>query len=113
PAEMSRWRVSPKLDGNRPLLDLAGRWETQLSIPIHCFLFDARIFRDHGIRLDERLPNHVDWECWMRVAELPVHWHYLDEALAVYRLSPTSLTRNHRRMREGFVAALDKQLDRH
>jgi glycosyltransferase involved in cell wall biosynthesis len=103
-------RLPARLNHDRVLLDMAHRWETELTIPIHSFLFDARIFKDHGIRLDESLPNHVDWDCWLRIARLPTRWHYLEEQLAIYRLNPTSLTRNHRRMRDGFVAAIDKHL---
>jgi hypothetical protein len=47
----------------RPIEDIAARWETEFGIPIHCFLFDARVFRDHGIDFDERLANHEDWDC--------------------------------------------------
>src|SRR5215813_4211589 len=51
-----RLRMSPLFIYRKPMYDLALRWETELSIPIHCFLFDARIFRDHGVRFDETCP---------------------------------------------------------
>lgn len=106
-------RLSPRLDAGRPLQDLAWRWETELSIPIHCFLFDARLFRERGVRFDERLPNHVDWDCWMQMAAHPVRWIYVDEVLAVYRITPNSITKDRRVMRRGFVHAIEKHLTRH
>lgn len=96
----------------KPIYDLALRWETELSIPIHCFLFDSRIFRDHGIRFDESLVTHVDWECWMRVFALEPESLFLDRLLAIYRKSGPmtgNLTSDPRAMYAGFVSALAKQ----
>lgn len=93
----------------RPIYDLALRWEMDFSIPIHCLLFDARIFTDHGIRFDESLLNHEDWECWMRVFALQPESLFIDKVLAVYRCSSGSITRNRRAMYAGFLAAVAKQ----
>jgi glycosyltransferase involved in cell wall biosynthesis len=93
----------------KPIYDLALRWEMDLSIPIHCFLFDARIFTDHGIRFDESLLNHEDWECWMRVFALPPESLFIDKVLALYRSSSGSLTSNRGAMYAGFLAAVAKQ----
>ena len=96
----------------KPIYDLALRWETEMSIPIHCFLFDSRIFRDHGIRFDESLPTHSDWECWMRVFALEPESLFLGRMLAIYRKSgPTTgnLTSDPHAMYAGFVSALEKQ----
>ena len=93
----------------RPIYDLALRWETDLCIPIHCFLFDSRIFGDHGIRFDESLLNHEDWECWMHVFALQPESLFIDKVLALYRPSPGSLTSNRRAMYAGFLAAVAKQ----
>lgn len=92
-----------------PLYDLALRWEVDLSIPIHCFLFDSRIFTDHGLRFDESLLNHEDWECWMHVFALQPESLFVDRVLALYRLSSGSITSNRRAMYAGFLAALAKQ----
>ena len=52
---------------SRPVLDMALRWEWDFSIPIHTALFDGRIFRDLGVRFDHNLPNHEDWDMWVRL----------------------------------------------
>lgn len=104
--------VPPTFALRKPIYDLALRWETEMSIPIHCFLFDARIFREHGIRFDESLPTHSDWECWMRVFALEPESLFLGRPLAIYRKSGPltgSLTSDPRAMYSGFVSALAKQ----
>ncbi|MGH7645624.1 MAG: glycosyltransferase, partial [Gemmatimonadales bacterium] len=101
--------LPPCLDHDRPLADLATRWERSLSIPVHCFLLDRRLFSEHGIRFDERLPNHEDWDCWMEILRLDPALHYVDAKLAVYRLSAQSMSRDRPRMRRGFLRAIRKQ----
>jgi hypothetical protein len=46
---------------------MAARWETQLSIPIHSFLFDAGLFREGRVTFAESLATHEDWDCWIRL----------------------------------------------
>lgn len=101
-------RVPTTFIYRKPIYDLALRWELDLSIPIHCFLFDSRIFSDHGIRFDESLLNHEDWECWMHVFALQPESLFLDRVLALYR-SSGSITSNRRAMYAGFLAASAKQ----
>lgn len=100
----------PRLLMARPIEDMAARWETELSIPIHCFLFDARLFREHGISFDERLPNHEDWDCWMRILALDPAVSRVPQALAISRYHQSSMSRNVSRMRRGFFKAIDGQL---
>ena len=47
--------------------ELITRWETSLIIPPHCFLFSSHFFLKDGIRFDESLPNHEDFDCWLRI----------------------------------------------
>lgn len=100
----------PRFQMDRPIEDIAARWETGISIPIHCFLFDARLFREHGICFDERLPNHEDWDCWMRIFALNPRIEHVPRALAIYRQYPGSVSRNLERMRRTFRTAVDAQL---
>ncbi len=106
-------RVPPRLDHEGPLADLARGWETSVSIPAHCFLLERRIFTEFGIRFNERLPSHEDWDCWMRVLELKPTLRYVDQTLAVYRRRPDSVSSNRRLMRRGFLRAVELQLRRH
>jgi glycosyltransferase involved in cell wall biosynthesis len=100
----------PRFRMARPIEDIAARWETELSIPIHCFLFDSRLFRERGILFDERLPNHEDWDCWMRVLASDPEVLLVPQPLVISRYHPRSMSRNAKRMRRGFLAAIDTQL---
>jgi glycosyltransferase involved in cell wall biosynthesis len=101
--------VDPRFRSNNSLKELILRWETEISIPIHCFLLDARFFTDHKIRFDERLQNHVDWDCWIEVFALRPRVLFLDAKLAVYRVHSASMCRNMANMRRGFLKAIAKQ----
>ena len=100
----------PRFVMQRPLWDIALRWETGLSIPMHCFLFDARFFRECDIRFDEELANHEDWDCWMRIFALdPIIFH-MPEILAIYRLHDNSIcSTDTRKLAIGFEKAIHKQ----
>ena len=99
----------PLLEAGYALQDLAHGWETKLSIPIHCFLFDARIFKECGIRFDESLPNNEDWDCWMNVLALNPRLFYVDDKYAIYRLHADARTSDNALMRKGFLKAIRKQ----
>jgi len=101
--------LSPRFISPNPLHDLILRWEARMSIPIHCFLFDAVFFREHAIRFSELLPNHEDWECWMNIFKRGPIVRYLTRPLAVYRIHPHSMARDKRRMTDGFLQALALQ----
>jgi glycosyltransferase involved in cell wall biosynthesis len=99
----------PKLKMFSTLHDLALRWEDDLSIPTHCFLFDARFFTDNKIRFDESLPNHEDWDCWMKISTFDPHVIHIDSKLAVYRVHAASMSRQRKKMGKGFLSAIYKQ----
>ena len=100
----------PRFTTARPIWDLASRWETELSIPIHCFLFDARLFTDLGVQFDEGLPSHEDWDCLMQIFKIEPKVVHVAGALAVYRLHPASLSKNQAKMAQGYDLALEKQI---
>lgn len=99
----------PRFVMQRPLWDIASRWETGFSIPMHCFLFDARFFNELGIRFDEELANHEDWDCWIRIfTSDPIIFH-ISEVLAIYRLHDDSICTDSRKLAIGFEKAIRKQ----
>lgn len=102
------WRLNVR----EPFLDLIRRWESDLCIPPFCFLFDARIFREHNIRFDEELPNHEDWDCWIRIFAVPATVHLIDQCLGIYRQNAQSMSQNLERMRDGYLAAIDRLIAR-
>ncbi|MBI2435279.1 MAG: glycosyltransferase [Candidatus Hydrogenedentes bacterium] len=109
--EISSRRPFPLIDTEAPLLDLALRWEKGLSIPCHTYLFDARLFRNRHVRFDESLPNHEDWDCWMRIFAQHPKVVFIDQKLAVYRRHEVSMCRDEALMRRGWIMALRKQLE--
>ncbi|MBS3952717.1 MAG: glycosyltransferase [Methylomicrobium sp.] len=102
-------RSPSRLVMRNALYDVALRWETRLSIPVHCFLFDARFFSEFNIRFDQSLPNHEDWDCWMRIFALAPETKVVPEALAIYRKTSDSLCKNKEAMYMGFKQAIVKQ----
>ena len=99
----------PRFITQKPLWDIASRWETGLSIPMHCFLFDARFFRDQGIQFDENLSDHEDWDCWLRIFALEPTVLHVPAELAIYRLHSDAITVNHVKLKLGFTKAIRKQ----
>lgn len=99
----------PRFVMQRRLWDIASRWETEFSIPMHCFLFDARIFREQGVRFDEELPNHNDWDCWMQVFALDPTVFHVPEVLAIYRLHDDTICADPQKLAIGFSKAIRKQ----
>ena len=93
----------------RGLYDIASRWESEFSIPCHCFLFDARFFREYRIRFDESLPNHEDWDCWMQIFALDPLVFHIGEVLAIYRLHDDSICVDSGKLAIGFEKAIRKQ----
>lgn len=106
-------RLSPVLQKEDPLDDLILKWETQLSIPPHCFLFDAAFFKEYEVRFDESLPTHEDWDCWMNVFALNPKVFYIDRPLADYRMRNKSMCSNRLKMRKGYLMAINMQMRKH
>ena len=105
--------LTPKFHSENALHDLILRWETEMSIPVHCFLFDARFFKEHNIKFDERLPNHEDWDCWMNIFSLKPKVYYIDQQLAIYRIHTDSMVYNRKIMKTGFIKAIHSQRRRY
>lgn len=99
----------PRFIMEKPLWDIASRWESELTIPIHCFLFDARFFKERCIRFDETLKNHEDWDCWMQIFALSPKVFHVPEVLAIYRLHNDSICVDHEKLAIYFDLAIRKQ----
>jgi glycosyltransferase involved in cell wall biosynthesis len=102
--------VSPKIDFSNPIEDLIIRWETTLSIPCNAFLFKASVFKDYNIKFDCSLFNHEDIDCWLYIFKLSPQIFYISEKLCVYRKYEGSMSKNMKRMGEGFLQVLGKHI---
>ena len=91
---MTTGRDCPKLLSDNPFHEIASRWEVDLTLPAHCFLFDARLFASRNVQFDEDLPNHEDWDCWLRLFRCAPPIVLVEAHLAIYRLSASSNSKN-------------------
>ena len=79
------------------------KWSV-LSIPIHCGLFDSRLFFD--FRFPEDLKAYEDWVMWLNIMNKEPDVFFIDQPLAFYRRHPQSLTRNPQFMDENLKRAM-------
>lgn len=92
----------PFLDATDPVVHVARDWASPtLCIPVHSWLFDARIFDEHHVRFDGRLHALEDFECWLRVLELGPLIIRTRARLAVYRWHEGQTTLDGARMIKG------------
>ncbi|MDY0039060.1 MAG: glycosyltransferase family 2 protein [Desulforhabdus sp.] len=104
---------SPILCDKNPFNDIMLKWETELSIPMHCFIFDAVFFKKFGIAFDETLQANEDWDCWMNIFALNPTVVFVDKTLAYYRRKKESRSSNRLKMRNSYLIAINKQIQRH
>jgi GT2 family glycosyltransferase/predicted O-methyltransferase YrrM len=110
---LERRYLSPKTNNGSFFYSLVTDWETRFSVPVHCFLFKSSLFLDHNIKFDVSLPNHEDWDCWVRVFSLNPKVVYVDAKLAIYRIKSSSMCSNRALMRYGFLESLNKYLQKY
>ncbi len=80
------------------------KWETLFSIPIHCGLFDFKLFKD--FKFPEELRAKEDWVMWLFIFQKNNNVYFLDQPMAFYRLNPTGMTRNLKHMHENHIKAV-------
>lgn len=103
-------RLAVEVSEQAPRLDIAARWEHEVSIPIHAPLFPRALVDAVVPAFDTQLPNHEDFDFWLRVLKHAAGLRLLPQPLAVYRVGPHSMSRDTRRMWAGFRQALNKQI---
>jgi len=100
--------ATPRFVSDNQRIELLCRWESSLVIPVHAFLFARQCFGPDGIMFDERLANHEDWDCWMRLSHSGCRFIKTDGSLVIYRMSPNSLSRQREAMLNGFEQAIEQ-----
>ncbi len=102
--------LNPEFRTKNYLFELISGWGTKISIPCHCFLFNRSLFSENEIFFDESLPNHEDWDCWMKILGLKPEVYYIDKKLAIYRIRQSAMCKDPGLMKLGFLNAIRKQI---
>jgi glycosyltransferase involved in cell wall biosynthesis len=66
------------------------QWEEFFTIPIHCGLFEASLFK--SFRFPENLKAKEDWVMWVSLFYQDCEAVFINEALALYRRNPDSMS---------------------
>ncbi|MEW4925268.1 glycosyltransferase family 2 protein [Algibacter sp. 2305UL17-15] len=66
------------------------KWQDPFSVPIHCGLFEASLFKT--IRFPENVTAQEDWIVWVTLFKSDCKAAFIDKPLAFYRLNPLSRT---------------------
>jgi len=103
----------PTFKRHSPLEELIDRWESELSIPVHAFLFDRKLFEAPAVRFDEAIPNHEDWDCWLQLFQREVYIVHVAQELVTYRIRPGSMSSNEWMMWKGIERVCRKHIALH
>lgn len=79
-------------------------WEKTFTIPIHCGLFDIRLFKN--FKFPEELKAKEDWIMWLTIFQENISVNFIDEPLAFYRTHPESMTNNNILMKDSMTSAI-------
>lgn len=107
--EPVRKYLSPIFKTKNYVFELINRWEKSLSIPCHCFLFSTNMVTENTIRFDETIKNHEDWDFWMNLFRQRPMVSFIPKELAIYRVHSSSMSRNYKEMKIGFIKSIKKQ----
>jgi len=66
------------------------QWEEVFSIPIHCGLFDASLFK--SFKFPEHIKAKEDWVMWVSLFKTDCKVVFIAKPLAFYRRNPESMT---------------------
>jgi glycosyltransferase involved in cell wall biosynthesis len=97
---------SRSLDLRDPVRDLIVSWERDLHIPPTCFLFRRSDLT--GVRFDDTLPTHEEWDFYLRLLLDGRRLIAMPDVLVSYRRHADSLSRDPRAMKIGLEQVLEK-----
>lgn len=107
--QIDGWTLGNNLKLETPLYDFAVRWEHSFSIPIHAALFPSSLLNKIKPVFDESLPNHEDWDMWMRIVPEADSVTCIPSIHAIYRMCHGTMSRQPDLMWQGFRSAIRKQ----
>ncbi|CAJ0888396.1 hypothetical protein AMST5_03874 [freshwater sediment metagenome] len=97
-------------DGNLSIYELCADWETRIIMPPHCILYSRELI-DKGLRFDESLPTHEDWDFLVGAFLECKSVVHTPGPFAIYRRHSSNMSSKHAAMRAGYIAAIDKRLN--
>lgn len=103
------WSYRARVDEADPLRDIVMYWGTQIIIHPACFLLDARLFTEHGVRHDETIRANEDYDLWIKVFACKPRIFRSDEKLVGYRMVLGSVSDNKARLRSTFFHIIREQ----
>ena len=80
------------------------KWDTAFSIPIHCGLFESKLFKD--FRFPEELKAKEDWIMWLSLFQKEIQVSFIDKPLVYYRVHKKSMTNSAKFMQENHLKAI-------
>ena len=89
-----------KFNDKNAYSELIKKWEKDLSIAIHCFMFKKEVFKKVGV-FDTNLPNHEDWDFHIRCAKSELKFSHLPIITAYYRIHDNSMAQDGKKMEAG------------
>jgi hypothetical protein len=101
------WGERHWFDESRPLQDMILNWGSGIIIHPACFLLDSRIFKEHGIRHSEDIGGDCDFDLWTKVFALRLKCSRLDRELVGYRIVPSSISKDLRKMRRSYFRIIE------
>lgn len=102
PASLEDWSPSA----------LYSRWEREISIPIHTAVFDRMLFANGGVRFPEEQASKEDYVFWVRAATILKKPLLLKRTVALYTVSPNSMSRRSAAMNAlGWLQAVETLAD--
>jgi len=99
-----------RFQSDNPLKEIVLNWENIISIPTHAYFFTTNIFRNKGLRFDEKITTCEDIDCWIRILQLKPHLLFIGEQLAYYRNSPGTMSKNLEKVWKGHVQVMEKHM---
>lgn len=96
------WKYRSKFDESDPCRDIVLNWGNEITIHPACFLVDARVFTEYGVRHDENLRCNLDYELWTQVFALRPKCFHVDKKLVRYRIVPGSVSHKKAKFRNAF-----------
>lgn len=95
--------LSPAFSPEKYKKEIIWDWEYRKSFPPHCPLFKKQLIDDHNLKFNEELPNHEDWEFWVKLFYFSDSFYFNEKILSFYRIRKGSMSSEYNSMRKGFL----------